>query len=108
MAFSATAGKQRTDLPGGMGWMLVDRKANTAVMVMDEQKSTMAIAAGDGGGDDAGRAAGSDLHAEGHRDGGRHSLHGRGCGGWTGQGTSASPTTGCCFGQSPRRRAGRR
>lgn len=43
MAFSATAGKQRTDLPGGMGWMLVDRKANTAVMVMDEQKSTMAM-----------------------------------------------------------------
>lgn len=43
MAFSATDGKQRTDLPGGMGWMLVDRKANTAVMVMDAQKSTMAM-----------------------------------------------------------------
>ncbi|CAA2138430.1 MULTISPECIES: hypothetical protein [Methylobacterium] len=43
MAFSASDGKQRIDPPGGMGWMLVDRKANTAVMVMDAQRATMAM-----------------------------------------------------------------
>lgn len=43
MAFSPTTGKQRIDPPGGVGWMLVDRKANSAVMVMDAQRMTMAM-----------------------------------------------------------------
>ncbi len=43
MAFSVADGKQRIDPPGGMGWMLIDRKANTAVMVMDAQRATMAM-----------------------------------------------------------------
>ncbi|MCR0985313.1 hypothetical protein [Roseomonas populi] len=43
MAFSASTGKQRMDPPGGIGWMLIDRRANTAVMVMDAQRATMAM-----------------------------------------------------------------
>jgi hypothetical protein len=43
MAFSVADAKQRIDPPGGMGWMLIDRKANTAVMVMDAQRATMAM-----------------------------------------------------------------
>ena len=43
MAFSPTTGKQRVDPPGGVGWMLIDRKANSAVMVMDAQRMTMAM-----------------------------------------------------------------
>jgi len=42
-AISVTDAKQRIDPPGGMGWMLIDRKANTAVMVMDAQRATMAM-----------------------------------------------------------------
>ncbi|MBP0495975.1 hypothetical protein [Roseomonas indoligenes] len=41
MAWSVADGKQRVDPPGGMGWMLVDRKAGTAVMVMDAQRMLM-------------------------------------------------------------------
>lgn len=43
MAFATASGKQRVDPPGGMGWMLIDRKANSAVMVMDAQRVTMAM-----------------------------------------------------------------
>ncbi|WP_338664384.1 hypothetical protein VQH23_04290 [Pararoseomonas sp. SCSIO 73927] len=43
MAFSPSTGKQRVDPPGDMGWMLIDRRANTAVMVMDAQRVTMAM-----------------------------------------------------------------
>ncbi|MBU8539511.1 DUF4412 domain-containing protein [Falsiroseomonas tokyonensis] len=43
MAFSASTGRQRVDPPGGMGWMLIDRRANTAVMVMDAQRAIMAM-----------------------------------------------------------------
>jgi hypothetical protein len=43
MAFAPALGKQRVDPPGGMGWMLIDRKANSAVMVMDAQRMTMAM-----------------------------------------------------------------
>ncbi|WP_439599367.1 hypothetical protein [Falsiroseomonas sp.] len=43
MAFSASTGRQRVDPPGNMGWMLIDRRANTAVMVMDAQRTTMAM-----------------------------------------------------------------
>ena len=43
MAFSPSTGKQRIDPPGGVGWMLIDRQANTAVMVMDAQRATVAM-----------------------------------------------------------------
>ncbi|MBP0494265.1 hypothetical protein [Roseomonas indoligenes] len=43
MAFSPSTGKQRVDPPGGVGWMLIDRRANSAVMVMDAQRMTMAM-----------------------------------------------------------------
>ncbi|ONG53807.1 hypothetical protein BKE38_11355 [Pseudoroseomonas deserti] len=43
MAWSVAAGKQRVDPPGGMGWMLIDRKANSAVMVMEAQRSIMTM-----------------------------------------------------------------
>ena len=43
MAFSPSTGKQRIDPPGGVGWMLIDRQANSAVMVMDAQRATMAM-----------------------------------------------------------------
>ncbi|WP_338663364.1 hypothetical protein VQH23_24930 [Pararoseomonas sp. SCSIO 73927] len=43
MAWSVTEGKQRVDPPGGIGWMLVDRRAGTAVMVMDGQRAVMAL-----------------------------------------------------------------
>lgn len=43
MAFSASTGKQRVDPPGNTGWMLIDRRANTAVMVMDAQRMAMAM-----------------------------------------------------------------
>lgn len=43
MAFSPATGKQRIDPPGAAGWMLIDRKANSAVMVMDAQRMTMAM-----------------------------------------------------------------
>lgn len=43
MAFSPSTGKQRVDPPGGMGWMLIDQKASSAVMVMDAQRMTMAM-----------------------------------------------------------------
>ncbi|WP_426957956.1 hypothetical protein [Muricoccus radiodurans] len=43
MAFSPSTGKQRVDPGGGVGWMLIDRRANTAVMVMDAQRATMAM-----------------------------------------------------------------
>ncbi|WP_419897049.1 DUF4412 domain-containing protein [Roseomonas sp. USHLN139] len=43
MAWSAATGKQRVDPPGGMGWMLIDRQANTAVMVMEQQRSIMTM-----------------------------------------------------------------
>lgn len=43
MAFSASTGKQRVDPPGNTGWILIDRQANSAVMVMDAQRMTMAM-----------------------------------------------------------------
>lgn len=43
MAWNMTEGKQRVDPPGGMGWMLIDRRAKTAVMVMDAQRSVMTM-----------------------------------------------------------------
>jgi septal ring-binding cell division protein DamX len=43
MAFAPATGKQRVDPPGGMGWMLIDRQANSAVMVMDAQRATLAM-----------------------------------------------------------------
>ncbi|MBC9207953.1 hypothetical protein IBL26_14000 [Roseomonas aerophila] len=43
MAFSPSTNKQRVDPPGGMGWMLIDRGANTAVMVMDAQRAIMTM-----------------------------------------------------------------
>ncbi|MFT8246496.1 DUF4412 domain-containing protein [Roseomonas sp. BN140053] len=43
MDFSASTGRQRVDPPGGVGWMLIDRQANSAVMVMDAQRATMAM-----------------------------------------------------------------
>ena len=43
MAFFPATGKQRVDPPGAVGWMLIDRKANSAVMVMDAQRMTMAM-----------------------------------------------------------------
>lgn len=43
MDFSASTGKQRLDPPGGMGWMLVDRQAGSAVMVMDAQRTIMTL-----------------------------------------------------------------
>ncbi|SHJ52022.1 Domain of unknown function [Roseomonas rosea] len=41
MAWDVSNNRQRVDPPGGQGWMLVDRKANTAVMVMDAQRMVM-------------------------------------------------------------------
>jgi hypothetical protein len=41
MAWSATERKQRIDPPGGMGWMLLDRNAGSAVMVMEQQRMVM-------------------------------------------------------------------
>ncbi|WBV45494.1 DUF4412 domain-containing protein [Pseudoroseomonas cervicalis] len=43
MAFSPSTGKQRVDMPGNAGWMLIDRQANTATMVMEAQRATMAM-----------------------------------------------------------------
>lgn len=43
MAFSPSTGKQRVDPPGNTGWMLIDTRANSAVMVMDAQRMTMAM-----------------------------------------------------------------
>ncbi|HEY4250015.1 MAG TPA: hypothetical protein VGM87_02390 [Roseomonas sp.] len=43
MAFSPSTGRQRVDPPGGAGWLLIDRQAHTAVMVMDAQRATMAM-----------------------------------------------------------------
>jgi len=43
MAFSASTGKQRIDPPGGMGWILIDRGANAAYMVMDPQRMVMTM-----------------------------------------------------------------
>lgn len=45
MAWSVTEGKQRVDPPGGMGWMLIDRGANSAVMVMEPQRVVLALPA---------------------------------------------------------------
>jgi hypothetical protein len=45
MAFSASTGKQRIDPPGNTGWMLIDRRANSAVMVMDAQRMAMTLPA---------------------------------------------------------------
>jgi hypothetical protein len=41
MAWDVSNNRQRVDPPGGQGWMLVDRKANTAMMVMDAQRMVM-------------------------------------------------------------------
>jgi hypothetical protein len=43
MAWAVSAGKQRVDPPGGTGWMLIDRKANSAVMVMEAQRMIMTM-----------------------------------------------------------------
>jgi hypothetical protein len=43
MAFSASTGKQRVDPPGGAGWILIDRRANSAVMVLDAQRMAMTL-----------------------------------------------------------------
>lgn len=43
MAFSASTGKQRVDPPGAAGWILVDHRANSAVMVMDAQRMAMSL-----------------------------------------------------------------
>ena len=43
MAWAVAEGKQRVDPPGGIGWMLVDRKAGTAVMVMDQQRALLPL-----------------------------------------------------------------
>ena len=45
MSWSVTEGKQRVDPPGGMGWMLIDRRANSAVMVMEQQRVVLALPA---------------------------------------------------------------
>lgn len=43
MAWSTTEGKQRVDPPGGTGYMLIDRGANSAVMVMEPQRVVLAL-----------------------------------------------------------------
>lgn len=43
MAWSVTEGKQRVDPPGGMGWMLIDRRGNSAVMVMEPQRMVLSL-----------------------------------------------------------------
>ncbi|MBI0536362.1 DUF4412 domain-containing protein [Roseomonas sp. KE2513] len=45
MSWSITEGKQRVDPPGGMGWMLIDRRANSAVMVMEPQRMVLTLPA---------------------------------------------------------------
>jgi hypothetical protein len=45
MAWSISDGKQRIDPPGGMGWMLIDRRAGSAMMVMDAQRMVMTLPA---------------------------------------------------------------
>ncbi|MBP0446295.1 DUF4412 domain-containing protein [Roseomonas sp. SSH11] len=43
MAWDVSTERQRIEAPGAPGWMLIDRKANTAVMVMDAQRMLMQI-----------------------------------------------------------------
>lgn len=43
MDFSPSTGRQRVDPPGGMQWILIDQRAQSAVMVIDAQRSTMAM-----------------------------------------------------------------
>lgn len=43
MAFSVSTGKQRVDPPGNTGWILIDRQANSAVMVMDAQRMVVTM-----------------------------------------------------------------
>lgn len=43
MAFSASTGKQRVDPPGNTGWILIDRQAQSAVMVMDAQRMVISM-----------------------------------------------------------------
>ena len=43
MAWNVAEGKQRVEPPGGMGWMLIDRKGNSAVMIMEQQKMVMTM-----------------------------------------------------------------
>ncbi|MBE9607286.1 DUF4412 domain-containing protein [Acetobacteraceae bacterium H6797] len=43
MAWDVSEGRQRVDPPGGTGWMLIDRKANSAVMVMEQQRMIMTM-----------------------------------------------------------------
>jgi len=43
MAWDVANQRQRVDPPGGMGWMLIDRRANSAVMVMDAQRMAMSL-----------------------------------------------------------------
>ena len=45
MAWDVANGRQRVDPPGGQGWMLIDRKANSAVMVMDARRMAMQMPA---------------------------------------------------------------
>jgi hypothetical protein len=43
MAWAVSAGKQRVDPPGAQGWMLIDQRAGSAVMVMDAQRMVMTL-----------------------------------------------------------------